>query len=123
MSLYNSYGYRFSLKLYGITKDPETQEFIMIIQFADQGNLRHNLSSNFNNFLWKEKIGMLSCLAMDLKNLHKLGYFHKDFHVEICYEIVMVYLMFRILDYLGHQMNKNQMIKYVEYYHILLQKF
>src|SRR6185436_19438902 len=65
---------------YGITKDPETQEFMMIIQFANQGNLRHILSSNFKNMLWKDKIILLYNLLYDLKNLHGLGYFHKDFH-------------------------------------------
>ena len=68
------------MQFYGITKDPETQEFMMIIEFADQGNLRHVLSSNFNNILWKDKIQLLYCLTMDLKYLHELGYFHKDFH-------------------------------------------
>ena len=63
-----------------MAKYPETQEFMMIMQFADQGNLRHVLSSNFNNILWKNKINLLWNLAMDLKNLHKLGYSHKDFH-------------------------------------------
>src|SRR5438045_1778496 len=63
-----------------MAKDPETQEFMMIMQFADQGNLRHVLSSNFNNILWEDKIQLLYCLTIDLKNLHKLGYFHKDFH-------------------------------------------
>ena len=69
-----------SLPFYGITKDPETQEFMMVIKFADRGNLRHFLSSNFNNISWKNKIIQLSYLASDLKNLHELGYFHKDFH-------------------------------------------
>ncbi|GES80860.1 kinase-like domain-containing protein [Rhizophagus clarus] len=32
------------LEFYGITKDPETKEFMMIIQFANQGNLRYILS-------------------------------------------------------------------------------
>ena len=53
---------------------------MMIIQFADQGNLRHILSSNFNNILWKDKIKLLWDLTTDLKELHELGYFHKDFH-------------------------------------------
>src|ERR1044071_3876036 len=53
---------------------------MMIIQFADQGNLRHVLSSNFKNILWDDKIIQLFNLASDLKNLHELGYFHKDFH-------------------------------------------
>ena len=52
----------------------------MIMKFENQGNLRHSLSSNFNNILWKDKIGQLRWLAVDLKSLHELGYFHKDFH-------------------------------------------
>ena len=52
----------------------------MIIQFADQGNLRHVLSNNFNNFLWNDKIKMLWNSTVDLRELHRLGYSHKDFH-------------------------------------------
>ena len=57
-----------------------TKEFMMIIQLAVQGNLRHILSSNFNNTFWGKKIYTLFNSVGDLKNLHKLGYFHKDFH-------------------------------------------
>jgi serine/threonine protein kinase len=53
---------------------------MMIIKFADRGNLRNILSKNFNNIMWKDKILLLYQSLMDLKNLHKLGYFHKDFH-------------------------------------------
>ena len=63
-----------------MTKDPKTKEFMMVIQLADQGNLRHILSSNFNNTLWIDKIKLLYESAFDLKQLHELGYFHKDFH-------------------------------------------
>ena len=52
----------------------------MILEFVDQGNLRNVLSSNFNNILWREKIDNLCYIIRDLKILHKLGYFHKDFH-------------------------------------------
>src|SRR5256885_10580009 len=52
----------------------------MILQFADKGNLRSILSSNFNNILWNDKIELLRESAGDLKKLHELGYFHKDFH-------------------------------------------
>ena len=50
------------------------------MQFAEKGNLRCFLSNNFNNILWKDKILYLRNLAYDFKNLHGLGYFHKDFH-------------------------------------------
>ena len=78
-----------------MTKDPETKEFMMILKFASQGNLRNVLSSNFNNILWEDKIKMLQESAMDLEKLHKLGYLHKDFHsgnilqsVKIIYSIL-----------------------------------
>ena len=55
------------------------------MQLADQGNLRHILSSNFlNNILslWIDKIRILYNSSMDLSNLHnnKLRYIRKDFH-------------------------------------------
>ena len=53
---------------------------MMIIRFADLGNLRHVLSNNFNDILWNDKINQLQYIISDLKYLHKLGYFHKDFH-------------------------------------------
>ncbi|EXX61550.1 kinase-like domain-containing protein [Rhizophagus irregularis DAOM 181602=DAOM 197198] len=68
------------LSFYGMTKDPITNEFIMILEFANNGSLRNILSYNFNNMLWKDKIKLLYNLAIDLKNMHELGYFHKDFH-------------------------------------------
>ncbi|EXX61308.1 Cdc15p [Rhizophagus irregularis DAOM 197198w] len=68
------------LSFYGLTKYPETKEFVMIIQFADKGNLRSILSKNFNNIKWLNKIGYLLGILVDLRNLHRLGYLHKDFH-------------------------------------------
>ncbi|GBC48384.2 kinase-like domain-containing protein [Rhizophagus irregularis DAOM 181602=DAOM 197198] len=69
-----------SLKFYGMTKDPATKEFMMILQFAEKGNLKCFLSSNFSNFLWKDKIVYLCGLADDLNSLHKLGFFYRDLH-------------------------------------------
>uniref|UniRef100_U9UY07 Protein kinase domain-containing protein n=1 Tax=Rhizophagus irregularis (strain DAOM 181602 / DAOM 197198 / MUCL 43194) TaxID=747089 RepID=U9UY07_RHIID len=39
------------LNFFGLTKDLETKEFMMIIQFAEEGNLRSSLSKNFKNIL------------------------------------------------------------------------
>jgi serine/threonine protein kinase len=72
--------YNVSLKFYGMTKDPETEEFMMILEIADKGNLRNFLSHNFNNTLWKDKIAYLELITFNLKILHELEYFHKDFH-------------------------------------------
>ncbi|PKY46592.1 kinase-like protein [Rhizophagus irregularis] len=69
-----------SLKFYGMTRDPETKEFMMILQFADKGNLRNTLSNNFDKILWKYKIKYLHNLIHNLQNAHKKGHFHKNFH-------------------------------------------
>ena len=55
-----------------MTKDPKTEEFLMIMQFANKGNLRSILSSNFNNILWKDKIRSLRGSAYQLNHLHEL---------------------------------------------------
>ncbi|POG81693.1 kinase-like domain-containing protein [Rhizophagus irregularis DAOM 181602=DAOM 197198] len=53
---------------------------MMVMEYAKDGNLRNVLSSDFNKILWVTKIRYLYFSAMDLKNLHELGYFHRDFH-------------------------------------------
>ncbi|POG61922.1 kinase-like domain-containing protein [Rhizophagus irregularis DAOM 181602=DAOM 197198] len=68
------------LKFYGLTKYPETKEFMMIMNFAYEGSLRSSLSNNFNNTMWENKIDRLFYILYDLNSLHKLGYCHKDFH-------------------------------------------
>jgi serine/threonine protein kinase len=62
----------------------------MILQFAKNGNLRDVLSVNFNKILWSEKIRYLYWIIVYLRDLHQLGYCHKDFHsgniLQIGYE-------------------------------------
>ncbi|CAB4443337.1 unnamed protein product [Rhizophagus irregularis] len=60
------------LEFYGLTKDPETKEFMMIIRFADEGNLRSVLSNSFSNIMW-ENFG-LSGPANEQKSDDKVVY-------------------------------------------------
>jgi serine/threonine protein kinase len=53
---------------------------MMILELADKGNLRNFLSNHFNKTLWKEKLRYLRWIINNIKQLHDLGYFHKDFH-------------------------------------------
>jgi serine/threonine protein kinase len=53
---------------------------MMILEFANQGNLKSIISNNFKNILWKDKINYLYGITNDLKYLHELGYVHKNFH-------------------------------------------
>ncbi|UZO03530.1 uncharacterized protein OCT59_023937 [Rhizophagus irregularis] len=80
------------LSFYGLTKDPETKEFMMIIEFASKGNLRNVLSNNFSNIMWECKIKYLMYILVDLKQLHKLGYCHKDFHSGNILQTVVTFI-------------------------------
>ncbi|RHZ67758.1 hypothetical protein Glove_299g105 [Diversispora epigaea] len=69
-----------SIQIYGITRDPETNEYIIVLQYMSNGNLRDYLKNNFNNINWKLKLGYLHRLAYGFKNIHKLDIIHRDFH-------------------------------------------
>ncbi|RHZ64775.1 hypothetical protein Glove_320g29 [Diversispora epigaea] len=69
-----------SIQIYGITQDPETNKYIMVLQYMDGGNLRDYLKNNFNNINWELKLGFLQYLTMDFKYIHELNIIHQDFH-------------------------------------------
>jgi serine/threonine protein kinase len=79
-----------------MTKDPETKEFIMVLQFANMGNLREVLSNNFNYILWKDKIKLLYDLIYDLQDAHRLEQVHKNFHSG---NILRNHLLYYISDF------------------------
>ena len=41
----------FVIKCYGITQDPETKEFMLIMEYANGGNLHNYLQENFRNIM------------------------------------------------------------------------
>src|ERR1043166_6986135 len=53
---------------------------MIITRLADKGSLRNILSNSFNKILWENKIRILCHLTLGLKNVHKLGYSHKNLH-------------------------------------------
>ncbi|RHZ80943.1 hypothetical protein Glove_130g2 [Diversispora epigaea] len=69
-----------SIRFYGITQDPETHSYVMVLEYAADGNLREYLKNNFNNINWKKKIYSLYDLSSRLMNIHELDIVHQDFH-------------------------------------------
>ncbi|RHZ78563.1 hypothetical protein Glove_161g24 [Diversispora epigaea] len=69
-----------SIRFYGITQDPETLSYMMVLYYANDGNLREYLKINFNNINWKQKLYYLHNLSEKLKIIHKLDIIHQDFH-------------------------------------------
>src|SRR4051812_48936181 len=69
-----------SIRFYGITQDPETHSYVMVLDYAKDGNLREYLKINFNSINWERKLENLLRLSYRLKNIHKLDIVHQDLH-------------------------------------------
>ncbi|EXX53147.1 uncharacterized protein OCT59_004397 [Rhizophagus irregularis] len=62
---------------YGITKDPDTHNYMMVLQYYESGNLRNNL---MNDLEYGNKIRYLLWIMDGLSTIHDDGKVHKDFH-------------------------------------------
>ncbi|RHZ85385.1 hypothetical protein Glove_66g77 [Diversispora epigaea] len=69
-----------SIRFYGITQDPETHSYVMVLEYAKDGNLREYIKINFNNINWLQKLFSLRVLSFRLMNIHELDIVHQDFH-------------------------------------------
>ena len=68
------------IKFYGITKDPKTNNFMMVMDYAKNGSLRQKLNKDFKSMDWERKFNILWDTARGLKDIHREGLIHQDFH-------------------------------------------
>ena len=64
----------------GITKDPETNDFMMVMQYIENGSLRQYLNNRFNLLDWGDKLHNLHSIAEGLRSIHNNKLIHHDFH-------------------------------------------
>src|SRR5581483_9676403 len=69
------------IRLYGITQDPNTKNYMMILDYANDGSLRNYLDKSYNKLSWRGKIFCLYKIASGLKNIHDNEIIHRDLHV------------------------------------------
>ncbi|RHZ88318.1 hypothetical protein Glove_23g151 [Diversispora epigaea] len=69
-----------AIAIYGITKNPTENEYMMVMQYARYGSLRKMLNSVFKELTWKNKIKSLYYIISGLADIHLTGFMHKDFH-------------------------------------------
>ncbi|RGB27812.1 kinase-like domain-containing protein [Rhizophagus diaphanus] len=67
-------------RCFGITKDPKSNNFMMVIEYAKDGSLRQYLNNKFNSIKWVDKLKILQRIAYGLNCIHKKGLIHRDFH-------------------------------------------
>src|SRR5437763_9935951 len=68
------------LKIYGVTQDPETKEYVIVMQYANNGSLLSYLDQNINKLTWMEKLRYLEDIAGYLADIHDMGLVHCDLH-------------------------------------------
>ena len=66
-------------KLYGISQDPETKNYIMVLDYAEHGSLRNYLDTNYDKLSWETKFYNLWYIAYGLKNIHEKELIHQRF--------------------------------------------
>lgn len=75
------------VKCYGISKEPETKNYVMILDYVPGGSLRRyikdkykKMKDEYEEMSFEEKFAPLQDIALGLKYIHKKGLIHKDFH-------------------------------------------
>ena len=63
------------VRCYGISQDPETKNYVMVMDYISGGDMRHNKQLSF-----KEILSCLYAAANGLSSIHKKGLVHRDLH-------------------------------------------
>ncbi|RHZ78910.1 hypothetical protein Glove_155g129 [Diversispora epigaea] len=71
--------YEFITYYYGISKNPSTQNYIIVMDLFD-GDLHNYLTKTFWDLGWETKIGILESIAYGLESLHEKNLVHCDLH-------------------------------------------
>ncbi|KAF0356615.1 kinase-like protein [Gigaspora margarita] len=67
------------IKFYGVTKDNQGY-YNLILQHAEDGNLRDYLKANFKTLQWTDKLNMAKEIVLGLLFLHDNDIVHRDLH-------------------------------------------
>ncbi|GBC09416.1 hypothetical protein RclHR1_08840005 [Rhizophagus clarus] len=78
------------IRCYGINQDPITKDYIMVMKYAEFGNLRNYLDKRYRDkkisrkVLYAKlryKVRILRDIAVSLKRIHIKGIIHRDLHI------------------------------------------
>ncbi|CAB5366780.1 unnamed protein product [Rhizophagus irregularis] len=68
------------IRCFGISLDPKTNEYLLIMQYANSGDLQNYLKNNFKNLTWNDKEKLAFQIADGLNYLHYENILHRDLH-------------------------------------------
>src|SRR5579883_1808822 len=53
---------------------------MLVLEYAENGDLRDYLQTHFTEITWQRRLIMLNSLAKNLLNIHNAGFTHYDLH-------------------------------------------
>ncbi|EXX65255.1 Ypk1p [Rhizophagus irregularis DAOM 197198w] len=71
----------FNIELYGMTQDPKTKNYMMVLDYAENGSLRNYLDKEYSKLNWNKKVVYIYNIISRLKNIHEKGLIHRDLHI------------------------------------------
>jgi serine/threonine protein kinase len=76
----NAQRYGNTIPIYGITKDPAHEDYMIVMDYAKEGSLRAMLDKHHSELTWKDKLQNLNYIAYALAGIHEANLIHKDLH-------------------------------------------
>ncbi|CAB5388878.1 unnamed protein product [Rhizophagus irregularis] len=68
------------LRICGISQNPDTNNYIIVLEYANGGNLDNYNNNIIRNYNWVGKLSLLSDIVKGLKKIHENEIVHRDFH-------------------------------------------
>ncbi|CAG8627826.1 14663_t:CDS:2 [Funneliformis mosseae] len=68
------------IRFYGVSEDPATRRYFMVLEYANGGDLRSYLRKNHQSISWKMRINMAKQISSGLKCIHERNIVHRDLH-------------------------------------------
>ncbi|MCE8163182.1 MAG: serine/threonine-protein kinase [Candidatus Moeniiplasma glomeromycotorum] len=68
------------VKCYGISQDSASNNYLMVMEYIEGGDLREYLQKNYNNLRFEDKLNKLLSISQGLVSIHNQELVHKDFH-------------------------------------------
>ncbi|CAG8530919.1 4413_t:CDS:2 [Paraglomus brasilianum] len=67
-------------RYYGITQDPTTKNYMLVLDFCPHGSLTSYLAENKDSVTWIKKLEIVHSIAAGLWEIHSNGFLHKNLH-------------------------------------------
>ncbi|CAB5342275.1 unnamed protein product [Rhizophagus irregularis] len=100
------------VRCFGISQDVTTKEYLLVMQFANGGDLRNYFKDNFKKLTWEDKKRLAFQIADGLNYLHNENVLHRDLHSK---NIVIHENNAKIIDF-GISKIQNQSSAYIDIY-------